>query len=131
MKIPKDPIIHKAVFKVKVAGEKRPRTVSITAGNQAGYLRSEECLLVEQWLWARGFILLGTKVDSLTATALFRDIRLFSIGCENVMFATLLVPGRVVDAVRPDIRIASGIKSKLKSAAAVPLAHPGRRGDPF
>ena len=61
VKISKDPIIRKAVFKVKVSGEKRARTVSITAGNQAGYQRSEECLLVEQWLWARGFILLGTK----------------------------------------------------------------------
>lgn len=60
-KIPKDAIIRKAVFKVKLAGEKRTRTVSVTAGNQAGYQRSEECLLVEQWLWARGFILLGTK----------------------------------------------------------------------
>ena len=60
-KIPKDPIIRKAVFKVKVSGEKRPRTVSITAGNRSGYQRSEECMLVEQWLWARGFILLGTK----------------------------------------------------------------------
>jgi hypothetical protein len=60
-KIPKDAIIRKAVFKVKLAGEKRTRTVSVTAGNQAGYQRSEECMLVEQWLWARGFILFGTK----------------------------------------------------------------------
>ena len=56
-----DAIIRKAVFKVKLAGEKRTRTVSIRSGNQAGYQRSEECMLVKQWLWARGFILLGTK----------------------------------------------------------------------
>ena len=64
VKIPKDPVIRKAVFKVKVSGEKRARTVSITTGNQAGYQRSEECLLVEQWLCARGFILLGTKAHA-------------------------------------------------------------------
>ena len=57
-------VIRKAVFKVKVSGEKRARTVSITTGNQAGYQRSEECLLVEQWLCARGFILLGTKAHA-------------------------------------------------------------------
>jgi hypothetical protein len=60
-KMPTDPIIRKAVFKVKLGGEKKARAVSVTAGNQAGYQRSEECMLVEQWLWARGFVLLDTK----------------------------------------------------------------------
>ena len=60
-KIPEGPIIRKAVFKVKLDGEKKARTVSVRAGNQSGYQRSEECMLVEQWLWARGFVLFGTK----------------------------------------------------------------------
>lgn len=60
-KIPEQPIIRKAVFKVKLNGEKKARMVSIKAGNQAGYQRSGECMLIEQWLWARGFVLLGTK----------------------------------------------------------------------
>jgi hypothetical protein len=59
--LPAQPTIRKAVFKVKLVGEKRPRTVAVRAGNRAGYQRSEECLLIEQWLWARGFVLLGTK----------------------------------------------------------------------
>ena len=49
------------MFKVKLDGEKKARTVSVRAGNQSGYQRSEECMLVEQWLWARGFVLFGTK----------------------------------------------------------------------
>lgn len=66
-KIPEQPGIRKAVFKVKLEGQKRPRTVSVRAGNQAGYQRSEECLLIEQWLWARGFVLLGTKAHAEAA----------------------------------------------------------------
>jgi hypothetical protein len=66
-KIPDQPIIRKAVFKVKLEGEKKARTVSVRAGNQAGYQRSEECMLVEQWLWARGFVLFGTKACAKAA----------------------------------------------------------------
>jgi hypothetical protein len=59
--IPAEPVIRKAVFKVKLQGEKKPRTVSVRAGNKAGYQRGEESTIVENWLRARGFILLGTK----------------------------------------------------------------------
>ncbi len=59
--IPAEPVIRKAVFKVKLQGEKKPRTVSVKAGNKAGYQRGEESAIVENWLRARGFILLGTK----------------------------------------------------------------------
>jgi hypothetical protein len=59
--IPEEPVIRKAVFKVKLQGEKKPRTVSVKAGNKAGYQRGEESAIVENWLRARGFILLGTK----------------------------------------------------------------------
>lgn len=60
-KIPDGPVIGKAVFKVKLLGEKKPRTISVKAGNKAGYQRSEESAIIEQWLRARGFILFGTK----------------------------------------------------------------------
>jgi hypothetical protein len=65
--IPEEALIRKAVFKVKLDGEKKPHTVSVKAGNQAGYERSEECALVEHWLSARGFILLGTKAYGTAA----------------------------------------------------------------
>jgi hypothetical protein len=45
------------VFKVKLEGEKKPRTVTIKAGNKAGYNRGEEAMIIEEWLRARGFVL--------------------------------------------------------------------------
>ncbi len=50
------PPIRKAVFKVKLHGEKKPRTVTIRAGNKAGYNRGEEAMVIEEWLRARGFV---------------------------------------------------------------------------
>ena len=52
-----EPQIRKAVFKIKLAGEKRPRTVTIKAGNKSGYNRGEEAMMIEDWLRARGFVL--------------------------------------------------------------------------
>ena len=49
--------IRKAVFKIKLDGEKRPRTVTIKAGNKSGYNRGEEAMVIEDWLRARGFVL--------------------------------------------------------------------------
>jgi hypothetical protein len=49
--------IRKAVFKIKLDGEKKPRTVTIKAGNKSGYNRGEEAPMIEDWLRARGFVL--------------------------------------------------------------------------
>lgn len=49
--------IRKAVFKIKMRGEKKPRTVTIKAGNKSGYNRGEEAMVIEEWLRARGFVL--------------------------------------------------------------------------
>jgi hypothetical protein len=54
--------IRKAVFKIKLDGEKRPRTVTIKAGNKSGYNRGEEATMVEDWLRARGFVLTEERV---------------------------------------------------------------------
>ncbi len=51
-----EPQIRKAVFKFKLEGEKRPRTVTIKAGNKSGYNRGEEAMVIEDWLRARGFV---------------------------------------------------------------------------
>jgi hypothetical protein len=50
------------VFKIKLDGEKRPRTVTIKAGNKSGYNRGEEATMVEDWLRARGFVLTEERV---------------------------------------------------------------------
>ncbi len=52
-----EPHIRKAVFKIKLDGEKKPRTVTIKAGNKSGYNRGEEAMVIEDWLRARGFVL--------------------------------------------------------------------------
>ena len=52
-----EPQIRKAVFKIKLDGEKKPRTVTIKAGNKSGYNRGEEAMVIEDWLRARGFVL--------------------------------------------------------------------------
>ena len=49
--------IKKAVFKIKLNDEKKPRTVTIKAGNKSGYNRGEEATMIEDWLRARGFVL--------------------------------------------------------------------------
>lgn len=66
--------IRKAVFKVKLEGEKKPRTVTIKAGNKSGYNRGEEAMVIEDWLRARGFVLTeGDIVDEQADTALAGD----------------------------------------------------------
>jgi hypothetical protein len=55
--------IRRAVFKVKLEGEKKARTVTIKAGNKSGYNRGEEAMLIEDWLRARGFVALHPEVD--------------------------------------------------------------------
>jgi hypothetical protein len=55
--VEKEARIRKAVFRIKLAGEKKPRTVTIKAGNKSGYNRGEEAIMIEDWLRARGFVL--------------------------------------------------------------------------
>jgi hypothetical protein len=59
--LPAEPVIRKAVFKIKLKGAKKPRTVSVKAGNKAGYQRGEDSAVIETFLRARGFIVYGTK----------------------------------------------------------------------
>jgi len=66
--------IRKAVFKVKLDGEKKPRTVTIKAGNKSGYNRGEEAMMIEEWLRARGFVLTEEgAVDAQADAALAGD----------------------------------------------------------
>jgi hypothetical protein len=72
--IEKESHIRKAVFKIKLEGEKKPRTVTIKAGNKSGYNRGEEATMIEDWLRARGFVLTqetaqDAQVDSTLASA--------------------------------------------------------------
>ena len=59
--------ISRAVFKIKLTGEKRPRTVTIRAGNKSGYNRGEEATMIEEWLRARGFVLTEETVEDAEA----------------------------------------------------------------
>ena len=52
-----EPAIRKAVFEVKLTGERRARTVTIKAGNRSGYSRGDEAMVIERWLRARGFVI--------------------------------------------------------------------------
>lgn len=52
-----EPVIRKAVFEVKLTGERRARTVTIRAGNRSGYGRGDEAMVIERWLRARGFVI--------------------------------------------------------------------------
>jgi len=72
--VEKEVHIRKAVFKVKLEGEKKPRTVTIRAGNKSGYNRGEEAMMIEDWLRARRFVLaeganLNAQADSALAGA--------------------------------------------------------------
>jgi hypothetical protein len=53
--------IIRAVFQVKFADSKRPRSVTIRPSNIAQYTRDDDAELVEQWLRRRGFILPGAN----------------------------------------------------------------------
>ncbi len=59
--------IRKAVFKIKLEGEKKPRTVTIKAGNKSGYNRGEEAMMIEDWLRARGFVLTEERLENAEA----------------------------------------------------------------
>ena len=59
--------IRKAVFKIKLEGEKKPRTVTIKAGNKSGYNRGEEAMMIEDWLRARGFVLTEERLADAEA----------------------------------------------------------------
>jgi hypothetical protein len=61
--IEQEPHICRAVFKIKLEGEKKARTVTIKAGNKSGYNRGEEAMLIEDWLRARGFAVLQPDLD--------------------------------------------------------------------
>ncbi len=62
-KVEEEAHIRRAVFKVKLEGEKKVRTVTIKAGNKSGYNRGEEATLIEDWLRARGFVVLQPELD--------------------------------------------------------------------
>jgi hypothetical protein len=69
--IESEPVIRKAVFEVKLTGERRARTVTIKAGNRSGYGRGDEAMVIEQWLQARGFVVSEERAqDAPTNTAL-------------------------------------------------------------
>lgn len=59
--------ISRAIFKIKLTGEKRPRTVTIRTGNKSGYNRGEEATMIEDWLRARGFVLTEETVENAEA----------------------------------------------------------------
>jgi hypothetical protein len=61
--------IRKAVFKIKLEGEKKARTVAIKAGNKSGYNRGEEATMIEDWLRARGFVLTQERSPNAEANA--------------------------------------------------------------
>lgn len=66
-----EPVIRKAVFEVKLTGERRPRTVTIKAGNRSGYGRGDEAMVIERWLRARGFVISEERAqDARTYPAL-------------------------------------------------------------
>ncbi len=66
-----EPVIRKAVFEVKLTGERRARTVTIKAGNRSGYGRGDEAMMIERWLRARGFVISEERtLDAPTYPAL-------------------------------------------------------------
>ena len=65
--------IRKAVFKIKLEGEKKPRSVAIRAGNRSGYNRGEEATMIEDWLRARGFVVSQTEVNREKVNAALAD----------------------------------------------------------
>ena len=53
--------LDRAVFQVKFADAKRPRSVTICAGNVAHYTRDADAERLEQWLRLRGFIVVPPR----------------------------------------------------------------------
>jgi hypothetical protein len=64
-----NPQIHRAVFKIKLEGEKKSRTLTLKAGNKSAYNRGEEAMLIEEWLFARGFVISQSEEDREKAQA--------------------------------------------------------------
>jgi len=62
-----EPVIRKAVFEIKLSGEKRGRTVTIKAGNRSGYGRGDEAMVIERWLRARGFVMTEERAQDAPA----------------------------------------------------------------
>jgi len=58
-------LLH-ARFAVKLAGEANPRPVLVQPPNIAEYGRGEEAAVIEQWLRARGFVIVGSVADDET-----------------------------------------------------------------
>ncbi len=65
-----EPQIRKAVFKFRLDGEKKPRSVTIKAGNKSGYNRGEEASVIEDWLRARGFVLTAEAQNAKAESAM-------------------------------------------------------------
>jgi hypothetical protein len=61
--IAKDARLVRARFEVKLAWGKDPRPVVVRPPTVAEYGRGEEAAVIEQWLRARGFVLIGTAVE--------------------------------------------------------------------
>jgi hypothetical protein len=59
--IPDQPALKRAKIKVKLKGVKKPRVLSLVAGNKSGYPRGEEAAPFEDWLRAREFIVYGKR----------------------------------------------------------------------
>ncbi|GIW56735.1 MAG: hypothetical protein KatS3mg082_3139 [Nitrospiraceae bacterium] len=59
--IPDQPALKRAKIKVKLKGVKKPRLLSLVAGNKSGYPRGEEAAIFEEWLRAREFIVYGKR----------------------------------------------------------------------
>ena len=59
--------LQHARFAVKLAGETNPRPVVIRPPNIAEYGRGEEATVIEQWLRARRFVLVGSAADDETS----------------------------------------------------------------
>jgi hypothetical protein len=72
--VEKDPELSKAVFSVKLAAERKPRAVAVRPSNVAEYGRGEEALLIEEWLRARGFIVLEMASDYEKADAAMASV---------------------------------------------------------
>ncbi|GIW90017.1 MAG: hypothetical protein KatS3mg109_0449 [Pirellulaceae bacterium] len=66
--LPEHPRIIKAVFKVKFADSKTPRSVTIRPSNIATYTRDSDAALVEQWLERRGFIVCEDRCEHEAVT---------------------------------------------------------------
>jgi|DewCreStandDraft_4_1066084.scaffolds.fasta_scaffold13472_2 hypothetical protein len=65
--IPDEPPLKRAKLKVKLKGVKKPRVLSLVAGNKSGYPRGEESALFEDWLRAREFIVYGERAHEEVA----------------------------------------------------------------